>query len=479
MKRRFIRTMDLAPAIIKSVMEDYVNDKVIDEDQNWGGNIIEPPIDVEALKQLKTMSVTHRKCLKAVAVDTVLNGWVANNLTDNGKDTNKERIEYFMKDYDSLDALKKFKESERTFGYGVVEILQDNAGEVKGFKHIRSTTVRMCKGRKSVVQEINGKKVYFKIAGTTDEDINCENGNFGKVPPELRGASVLWINGDSDDSDVYGEPEYFASIPTIISDHLLREFNYNGLKNGRIPNYLIIISGNFSDEDEIDPETNEKYSPFERDMEEALSGVKNKPGSALVYTIPTSGVDGSNINVEVIKLTEEMTDASYEKMRQSNQDEILEAHEVPPQRLGINPTGALGGNLSLEINKQYNSKVIHPAQNQLENMLNKVVIKRMMQIDDFELIANGLDVDDSQVKYENALKAVDNGVMKPKELRENFAEMLHINPEEDDITNPELDKFYFNGIELGVKENSTSDQQSREMEILKAMDAQIKEMIYG
>lgn len=240
----------------------------------------------------------------------------------------------------------------------------------------------------------------------------------------------------------------------------------------RIPNYLIIISGQFEDDSEIDPETGEEYSPFEEKMEDELASVKNTPGSALVYMLPSTGIDDASINVEVVKLTDELTDASFESMRLSNRDEILEAHEVPPQRLGINPTGALGGNLSLEINKQYNNKVVQPAQAQLENLLNKKVIKGLMQIEDWTIHVNALDIDDTSARMENALKMVQNAGMTPLEFREQFAPVFNIDTTDDKINYPELDQFFINGQPVNGQPVSEEAQ-----EILKSMESRVMQLI--
>lgn len=474
MMRKFIKSVDLSAAITKAVKEEYINDRIIPEDLD-GGDIITPPYDIEALNHLRYSSTTHRKCIKAKAVDVALNGWTPKPVKDNtGSDANKEALDNIFQDYDSIDALFRMIEDKNTYEYGAVEILQDNTGQVVGFKHIRSRTLRMCKGGEMARQRINAETVYFKIRGKRpDEDLDYKTGNFStNVPPEKKASEILWINGFGQDSDYYGEPDYISSLVTILSDEALRDFNYNGFKSGRIPNYLIIISGQFEDDSEIDPETGEEYSPFEEKMEDELASVKNTPGSALVYMLPSTGIDDASINVEVVKLTDELTDASFESMRLSNRDEILEAHEVPPQRLGINPTGALGGNLSLEINKQYNNKVVQPAQAQLENLLNKKVIKGLMQIEDWTIHANALDIDDTSARMENALKMVQNAGMTPLEFREQFAPVFNIDTANDKINYPELDQFFINGQPVNGQPVSEEAQ-----EILKSMESRVMQLI--
>lgn len=478
MKKKFIHSMDLAAAITKSVKEEFltkaINDRVIPSDAN-GGDIIVQPYDIEALNALRYFSVTHRKCLKAKAVDITLNGWTPEPVEDEGSEDNKKRLNNIFNDYGSVDALRRMEEDNATYGFAAVQILRNDAGDVVGFKHIRSRTLFMCTGGKKALQRVpnNADQVYFKILGSTTQDLDYKSGTFeDAVPPEKKAAEILWVNGFGQDSDYYGEPEYISALTTIKSDDALREFNYNGFKSGRIPNYLIIITGNFEDDTAEDPETGEEYSPFEENMQDELAAVKNTPGSALVYMLPTTGVDGATINVEVIKLSDEITDASFEQMRLSNRDEILEAHEVPPQRLGINPTGALGGNLSLEINKQYNSKVIHPEQAQLENLLNKLVIQDLMEIEDWTIRANDLDVDDMQVRLTNAQILVQNAAMTPLELREQFSSVFNIDTTDNKINYPELDQFFFNGQPANGQPVSPQTE-----EILKSMQTRVMELI--
>lgn len=444
-----IKTINLAPAIMKSIdKDDIIIDKVIDSDFDTLNNIIDPPVRLDGLKVLRNCSIYHRKCLKAVAFDVTRSGWTPTSLVDEAVDTNKKLLEDLFNDYDNEKALFNTMQDFRTYTHAACEVVVNVNGDVKGFRHIRSTTIRMCKGGEMAVQKVGSTEKYFKILGKRpDEDLHDTLGKWSsevEVREEHKATSILWLNDEGPDSDYYHEPEYTPAATTIISDDYLRQYNQNTFTTNGVPNYLIMLTGDF--EEKEDEETGKT---FDEDIEEAFKGFSNQPGTALVFPVKTSGKD-SGMQVTVTRISEELKEASFEQFRQSNMEEILAAHEVPPGRLGISKDGALGGAVDVERNKNYNNRVVQPLQGMLDNMLNKLVIKGLMKIEDWKHEYKGLDLRDVVAELKIALELVQNAAMTPAQLLQAFGDVFKLDTDIETLIleHPELDEYYMNGQPL-------------------------------
>jgi PBSX family phage portal protein len=462
------------PMAIKKSRDDYISN-VIPSDFSQASDVLEPPYSVEALKNLRYSSIYHRKCLKAVSVDVTMSGWTLDSTNTeedpNPESVDKNRLDTLFNDYSFETEWQKAIEDYQTYKYGVVEILQTSNGEVVGFKHLRATTCRITKDGDRVKQTVGSNSIYFKVAGTRpDEVLNSKTGvwykdiNPDRATPESmvlegddRATTVLWIGDTSPDSDYYGEPEYLSALLTILSDEYLREFNNNRFITNGVPNYLITVTGNF--EEGEDEETGLTFSEA---LEEQILDLQNKPGTAIVFTIPTTDPE-NRINIEVTKISDESEEASFEQFRSSNRDEILAAHEVPPSRIGISINGPLAGSVDVERNRQYQEKTIRPLQRKVEQLINTQVVEDLMGIKSYRLRYRGLDTRDVKGELEVALELIRNGAMKPAELREQFGDIFNLVMDIDDTMiidyNPELDEFYMNGQPLTLLEQAPLDEE--------------------
>ena len=436
------------------ISNDEIDSNVKDVDDEQPNDIIEPKPSIEALQALRNCSVYHKLALEAKAEDIALSGWKSTSLVENPSDEDKTKLENIFDKYNNKMAVYYAVLDALTYTHGAFELVTTKKGNFLGFKYIRSSTIKMCKGGEKAVQQINADKTYFKVLNNlhdhiTDE-LDAEDGEWGEdVPDERKATSIIWINDIGPESDYYHEPGYIPATHTIVNEDFIRQYNNNGLINNSVPNWLITFTGNFEagDRDE------NGMTAFEKDLQTNIEKLPNSDGTALVFTMETEDVEGK-IEVTAIKLSSEVQEASFEKAKSTNMIEILAAHKVPPGRLGISIEGALGGAVDIERNKNYNKRVVKPFQEKLDDLLNQFVVKGVMGIKDWKHEYQEMDIRNIQAEVDIGEKAVNLGAMKPYEFRENI--ISHIfnldnQPKGTDIIEiyPELDKFYYNGQLLG------------------------------
>lgn len=480
-----VRTIDFTSGILKSLdKSDIIESKVLDSEIDTQADIIEPPagMKMEGLKRLRNYSIWHRKCLKAVAMDVTMRGWKPISLTDKADEDNKTALEDLFNDYNNSRALFKVMQDFRTYPHAAFEINTNSEGMLKGFSHIRATTIRMCKGGETAVQRIGSSTRYFKVYGNIksdhiDMDLNEDNGKWGiaglNFDKSKTANSIVWLTDGGEDSDYYHEPEYIPSVQVILSDDYLRGYNVNGLKTNGVPNYLIMFAGDFEEKDETDEDEDgiPDTKTFDEDLEDSFKNTPARPGTAIVFPVKTTGKDAGMI-IEVHKLSEPLKEGSYTTLNETNMIEILAAHEVPAARLGITKDGPLGGSVDYERNKQYNDNVIKPLQNFLDNILNQLIYD-LLDVTDWKHEFKGLDLRNIKEEFDIACTATDKGAMKPIELREVITDLFKLDnyPEGTAIITyyPELDEFYMNGYQIGSNQANQDDPEEMEA-IIKSLE---------
>ncbi len=451
-----MKTIRISPEINKALdKEDIIPTKTLEtvDDTDAAAITITPPVDNNALKILRNYSIWHKKCLKAVAQDITSNGYhvipVDSKDKSNDESEHKTLLEDIFDDYDNSQALFKTMRDYRTYTHAAFEIVTNLKGELRGFKHIRSINLKMCKGGEKALEEVGANKVYFKVYGNVKKDhegmeLDLTTGEWGADIPENKQAStIVWLSQGCEDSDYYHEPEYLEAYQVIMSDNALESYNYNGLSTNGLPNYLIMVAGDFDDskgEDELS---------FDEDLEDSFKEVPNKPGTAIVVPVKTTGKDAGLV-IEAIKLSEPIKEGSYLKLSEANMNKILAAHEVPQSRLGVVQNGPLGGSVDEERNKLYDTKVVNPLQLMLDNILNMLIFN-LLEIKDFKHEFKRLDTQNVKSELEIATDLVDHGAMTPGQLLEAFGDHfnLKVDLKELIIKFPALDQYYYNGQLLG------------------------------
>jgi len=186
--------------------------------------------------------------------------------------------------------------------------------------------------------------------------------------------------------------------------------------------------------------------------------VKGRNHGTLVIPLPAS--IGANTDIKFEKLEAGIQDASFDKYRKSNRDEILVANRVPAPKVGVYDNANLA--VSRDADKSFKMQVIGPDQSIIEKKLNRLVAEFT---DMLVLRLKKIDLVDEDIQSRINDRYLRTEVLTPNEVRSQiglaerhrgddvlpFPTNLKKEENENNIKNP--------GAPIGNSNNSASEPQ--------------------
>lgn len=421
---KIISSNTLKTSIIKSVLEEYnIKSQEINKDElSYGSEVIEPPYDPFTLDCLVDISGLHHTCLSVKAEDTVMSG--KKIISENSVPLELEEL---IEDYSFDEELEAFVFDLLCYGYAGLELIRDDYGELIAINRISSLYIRMCKDKERVIQKIGTYENYFKLYNPHDDRrLNRETGLFDdNITSDNLANDLIWFNSKSNESKVYGKPDYLSEVEAIVTDDAIVKYQQSHFKTNGVPNYIITITGNVESEDE-------EYSidDFEKDLEEEFRNVTNEPGTAMVITIPSAEYD-SRVDVNVTKIGEEKKEGSFLELSDSVGARIRRIHKVPAERLGYSESTGIASNRTEMLLKNY-SRSIRNMQSRIANLVNKTIIKNEFPRTDVTIEFIEASFDGEDVQLERGIKLLQNGAMTLGEFINRFGRAYNLSMTEDE-----------------------------------------------
>lgn len=135
-------------------------------------------------------------------------------------------------------------------------------------------------------------------------------------------------------SRFYGEPDYLGVIANILVNKKIDEYNNTFFQNGAKPELAISF--------ENAQPSDEQIQAFRSFFGTNFKGHTNAHKTLILSTgTPTEG-STSNARIRIDDLSK-IEDLSFKDLRNTNRDEIIAAHGVPPRLAGVMTAGSLGG----------------------------------------------------------------------------------------------------------------------------------------
>ena len=344
-----------------------------------------------------------------------------------------------------------------SIGWGLIEIIREPGkydAPINDLKHYSGANFRRCADGVRVQQIIGGKKRWFVIFGENQDekgrfDVHYLTGekHYEGLPEHLRANELLWKNRPNPNTKLYGMAPATPAIAAMYADNNRARYNIEFFKNYGIPAMIVTITGDFDPGilDKDDPDYDVTKTLQYRITEQLKQVIKN-PHSGMVIQVPSEGEDG-NVTVNIQPLSTDVKEASFRLFRKDNRDEVVAAHHMDPNRVGVTDSGKLGASNAEQTDNSYRVSTIKPLIRDNQDDIN-YLLRTCLGITDW--VFNIIDTDDkrNEVDVEKVLKLVDKAVMTPNEAREAVGETYGLARIED---NEFLNEFYYNGEPLKNK----------------------------
>lgn len=352
----------------------YVDPLVVNGYSLW--DIINPPYDLDTLAHLYDQSSIHYASINARVMNTVGLGYefvetlkakrklervqddpaklerVRRSLQDL-KEELEIAFESFNLEETLIETLVRVWQDVLAVGNGYLEIGRNNAGKIGYIGHIPATMVRVRRKRDGFVQISRSNKiqaVFFR----NFQDTEMQDPINGDPNPN----EIIHFKMYSPNSTYYGIPSAVSAAAAIVGDKFAKEYNIDYFENKAIPRYAIILKGaKLSNRSKM-----ELVNYFKNE-------VKGRNHGTLIIPIPAS--IGSDTDIKFEKLEAGVQDASFDKYRKSNRDEILVANRVPAPKVGVYDNANLA--VSRDADKTFKMQVIGPDQAVIEKKLNRIL----------------------------------------------------------------------------------------------------------
>ena len=298
-----------------------------------------------------------------------------------------------LNDEDSfINIMEKILTDVQSTGNGYLEVGRKVNGEIGYIGHIPSTTMRVRRLRDGFVQIIGGKVVYFKNYGAT---------NPNPITVDPRPNEVIHFKEYSPLNTFYGVPDIISAYTSLMGDQMAAQYNIDYFENKAVPRYIVITKGAT-----LSGESQDRMFRF------LQTGLKGQNHRSLYVPLPSDS-DGNKIEFEMKPIENGVQEASFEKYRKQNRDDILMAHQVPLSKLGGGDGGSIAAALAND--RTFKEQVSRPAQRHLEKIINKIVRE---YTDIVELKLKELTLTDEVAQSQILERYVKTQVMLPNEARE-------------------------------------------------------------
>lgn len=352
----------------------YLDPEVVNGYSLW--DIVNPPYDLDNLAKLYDQSAIHCAAINARVMNTVGLGYEfvettksrrriekaqgdpvkVEKVRKNLQDLREELDEYFESlnvEETLIETLVRVWQDCLAVGNGYLEIGRNNAGKIGYIGHIPATMVRVRRKRDGFVQLSRSNKiqaVFFR----NFQDLEMEDPINGDPSPN----EIIHFKTYSPNNTYYGIPASVSAAAAIVGDKFAKEYNIDYFENKAIPRYAIILKGAKLSQ----KSKNELVNYFRTE-------VKGRNHGTLIVPLP-AGI-GSDADIKFEKLEAGVQDASFDKYRKSNRDEILIANRVPAPKVGVYDNANLA--VSRDADKTFKMQVIGPDQAVIEKKINRLV----------------------------------------------------------------------------------------------------------
>lgn len=205
-----------------------------------------------------------------------------------------------------------------------------------------------------------------------------EDGRFFFVPGfrqehEFKRGSVFHLLEPDLHQEIYGVPEYISALQAALLNESSTLFRRKYYVNGSHAGYILYVS---------DP------SQSDEDISAIREALRNAKGPGNFRNLFLYSPNGKKDGVQVIPVSEVAAKDEFLGIKNATRDDILAAHRVPPQLLGIVPTNTGGFGAIAPAAKVFVKNELEPLQARFAQ-LNDWIGEPVMQFEPYVIDAAG------------------------------------------------------------------------------------------
>lgn len=269
---------DALPVLNKNEILDYI--------ECWqNGKYFEPPISFDGLAKSFRASVHHGSAI-----------YVKRNLLV------KTFIPHPLLSRQTFGSLAL---DFLTFGNGYLEKMENRFGSTVGLQHSLAKYMR---------KSTKNPRVYYYVQGHQKEHEFSEGSIFHLIEADIN-------------QEVYGLPEYLAALNSAWLNESATLFRRKYYLNGSHAGFILYMTDPAHNQDDVDA------------MRKALKESKG-PGNFRNLFMYAPG--GKKDGIQILPVSEVAAKDEFFNIKNVTRDDILAAHRVPPQLMGVVPSNSGG-----------------------------------------------------------------------------------------------------------------------------------------
>lgn len=377
-----------------------------------GGEVIEPPYDLEILSMLPELSSMLPQCIDAMKQNIEGFGYdliprvkvKSSDALAKIIEEEIDKINNFIEDVNfsmDLEVLRKqLRQDYEALGNSYIEIIRNQKDEIAGLEYVQGVTMRLTtmdkeyteydalkvdnktnkiekvkreKRFRRYVQSKDERTVFFKELGDP-RDINRETGMAvtneeieqaridGK---EIKFATEMYHFKQHSSRSDYGIPRWIGTTVAILGNRATEEVNYDFFDNKAIPPLAILVSGGSFTKDTV--------KEIKSYVEENLKGRKNFHKILVLEAMPSKGslTDPSKpVKIEIQELGQ-VSEAKFLAYLKDNDNRIRSSFRLPPIFVGLSEDYSKA--TAKESRLVAEPQVFLPERRVFDNFMNKLI----------------------------------------------------------------------------------------------------------
>lgn len=174
-----------------------------------------------------------------------------------------------------------------------------------------------------------------------------------KQPYQFTPGSVFHLMEPDLNQEIYGLPEYLSAIPSTLLNESATLFRRKYYLNGSHAGYIMYVT---------DPAQNQE------DVDSMRKAMKSAKGPGNFRNLFMYSPNGKKDGIQIIPLSEVAAKDEFLNIKNVSRDDMMAAHRVPPQMMGIIPNNTGGFGDVEKASRVFVRNELMPTQKRLEEL---------------------------------------------------------------------------------------------------------------